>query len=347
MGGRRGVRVWRRKRRKAMWRWAGYPAAHIQTKSHTTWSSQQQVSWVSQYSRLLKPMVSSLLSECYSNQLVCSGEQGCAAALVILPKANYAFGPRSTLRCSYVTEQVWSGCHQGNVTLSKLCLHAQSACRTANAVQQMRAMLDASQGYTKLLKTLGSTIVELMANLNNLHLHLSNGQPAMDAPAFRVDNVTEVSCHLHYYSNRRALWPIVVGVLKGLSKQYLKYDLTVELLQSRDGGHDHEVFLVGYPRQTLSNRVNNCGDSQPEAAAAVSPCAFTLSPDLFAELHPFHLLLDSNCSVLQACSWPTHGIHMAYTWHTHGHGRLPPTALPDPLGLHRRVGMTKHALIES
>ncbi|KAJ9517261.1 hypothetical protein QJQ45_009127 [Haematococcus lacustris] len=138
-----------------------------------------------------------------------------------------------------------------------------------------------------------------MANLNNLHLHLSNGQPAMDAPAFRVDNVTEVSCHLHYYSNRPALWPIVVGVLKGLSKQYLKYDLTVELLQSRDDGHDHEVFLVGYPRQTLSNRVNNCGDSQPEAAAAVSPCAFTLSPDLFAELHPFHLLLDCNCSVLQ------------------------------------------------
>ncbi|GFH24618.1 guanylate cyclase [Haematococcus lacustris] len=223
--------------------------------------------------------------------------------------------------------------------------------------------------------------------------------------------VTEVSCHLHYYSNRPALWPIVVGVLKGLSKQYLKYDLTVELLQSRDDGHDHEVFLVGYPRQTLSNRVNNCGDSQLEAAAAVSPCAFTLSPDLFAELHPFHLLLDCNCSVLQrattagtwhrcgrasgvliqsklstlalnhepslqsntlivdhyktvfflcgvpiawhahclhmAYTWHTHGIHMAYTWHTHGHGRLPPTALPDPLGLHRRVGMTKHALIES
>ncbi|GFH28502.1 predicted protein [Haematococcus lacustris] len=40
-----------------------------------------------------------------------------------------------------------------------------------------------------------------------------------------------------------------------------------------------------------------------------------------------------------------HGMHMAHTWHTHRHGRLPPTALPDPLGLHRRVGMTKHALM--
>ncbi|GFH27293.1 hypothetical protein HaLaN_25591, partial [Haematococcus lacustris] len=31
---------------------------------------------------------------------------------------------------------------------------------------------------------------------------------------------------------------------------------------------------------------------------------------------------------------------MAYTWHTHGHGRLPPTALPDPFkwrGAHTTV----------
>ncbi len=45
------------------------------------------------------------------------------------------------------------------------------------------------QGYTKLLSTLGSDIVQLLKNLNDLHLHLSSGQPAMEAPAFRVENV--------------------------------------------------------------------------------------------------------------------------------------------------------------
>lgn len=45
------------------------------------------------------------------------------------------------------------------------------------------------QGYTNLLKTLGSNIIEFLRNLNNLHLHLSNGQPAMEPPAFRVENV--------------------------------------------------------------------------------------------------------------------------------------------------------------
>jgi guanylate cyclase soluble subunit beta len=38
-------------------------------------------------------------------------------------------------------------------------------------------------------QVLGSNVTEFLGNLNNLHLHLSNGQPAMDAPAFRVDEV--------------------------------------------------------------------------------------------------------------------------------------------------------------
>lgn len=32
---------------------------------------------------------------------------------------------------------------------------------------------------------------------------------------------------LHYFSNRPGLWPIVVGVLKGMSNDYFKLDLKV------------------------------------------------------------------------------------------------------------------------
>lgn len=45
------------------------------------------------------------------------------------------------------------------------------------------------QGYTKLLQSLGSNIVEFLSNLNSLHLHLTLGFPAMKAPAFRCDKV--------------------------------------------------------------------------------------------------------------------------------------------------------------
>lgn len=53
--------------------------------------------------------------------------------------------------------------------------------------------------------------------------------------------VTPTSCELHYYSSRPGLWPIVVGVLKGLAKEYLKYELEIILISSRKDGHDHEV----------------------------------------------------------------------------------------------------------
>jgi hypothetical protein len=39
--------------------------------------------------------------------------------------------------------------------------------------------------------------------------------------------VTPESLMLHYFSNRPGLWPIVVGVLKGMSNDYFKLDLKV------------------------------------------------------------------------------------------------------------------------
>jgi hypothetical protein len=58
--------------------------------------------------------------------------------------------------------------------------------------------------------------------------------------------VTSESLLLHYYSSRPGLWPIVVGVLKGISKSYFGFDMGIELLQSRDQGADHEVSAVGF-----------------------------------------------------------------------------------------------------
>lgn len=42
-----------------------------------------------------------------------------------------------------------------------------------------------------------------------------------------VPQVTPESLLLHYFSNRPGLWPIVVGVLKGMSNDYFKLDLQV------------------------------------------------------------------------------------------------------------------------
>jgi len=80
----------------------------------------------------------------------------------------------------------------------------------------------AAQGYTKLLNCLGSSFGEFLRNLNNLHLHLSMSFEAMEAPAFRCEKVTPKSVELHYFSKRPALWPLVVGVLRGMARSYFR-----------------------------------------------------------------------------------------------------------------------------
>eukprot|EP00798_Chlamydomonas_sp_ICE-L_P003500 gene3500-13567_t len=152
------------------------------------------------------------------------------------------------------------------------------------------------QGYTKLLNVLGGDIVEFLENMNNLHLHLTLAQPTMLAPAFRCSNVTPESVEVHYYSNRPGLWPIVVGALKGVAKEYFKFELEVELLQSRHGtGADHEVFLVKFPcQESIKNRIVN------KPILASDPFeAFEVSAALFADLNPFHILMDKQFNMLQ------------------------------------------------
>jgi hypothetical protein len=46
------------------------------------------------------------------------------------------------------------------------------------------------QGYTRLLKVLGSNLAEFLQNLNDLHLHLQYCWPDMLAPAFRCEEVS-------------------------------------------------------------------------------------------------------------------------------------------------------------
>ncbi|PNW71315.1 hypothetical protein CHLRE_16g649050v5 [Chlamydomonas reinhardtii] len=149
------------------------------------------------------------------------------------------------------------------------------------------------QGYLRLLQSLGSNIAEFLANLNNLHLHLTMGFPSMVAPAFRVEEVTGTSLLLHYHSVRPALWPIVVGVLKGASQKLFGHDVELELVRSREAGDcDHEVFRVTYPHQESLSHWDDHG------AALAS--TYAMPRDFFFEMFPFHLLLAQDCSVLQA-----------------------------------------------
>ncbi len=46
------------------------------------------------------------------------------------------------------------------------------------------------EGYDNMLRVLGSNIAEFLRNLNNLHMHMAVAWPAINAPSFRVENVS-------------------------------------------------------------------------------------------------------------------------------------------------------------
>ena len=66
----------------------------------------------------------------------------------------------------------------------------------------------------------------------------------------QIYQLTPESVELHYYSIRRGLWPMVVGLLRGVARNYFALEPSVELIRGRDDGScDHEVFLIRFPRQ--------------------------------------------------------------------------------------------------
>ncbi|KAG2441006.1 hypothetical protein HXX76_003859 [Chlamydomonas incerta] len=106
----------------------------------------------------------------------------------------------------------------------------------------------------------------------------------MAAPAFKCTDVGPTCLTLHYHSHRPALGPIVVGVLKGLAEHY-PYQTALEQWE---------------PPVSVGNHQNASASAATFPAAAAR--SFTLSPESFYQLFPFHLLLDRSCRVVQAGS---------------------------------------------
>ena len=80
-------------------------------------------------------------------------------------------------------------------------------------------------GHKKMLRTLGHDLYGFLVNLDYLHGRLSYTYEKMQAPSFMCEK-TDLGLLLHYYSRRKGLHHIVVGIVKAAAKEF--YSLTVE-----------------------------------------------------------------------------------------------------------------------
>ncbi|NNF36170.1 MAG: heme NO-binding domain-containing protein [Saprospiraceae bacterium] len=99
------------------------------------------------------------------------------------------------------------------------------------------------ENYGSLLESGGNSFREFLINLPNFHSRVMLMFPDLEPPEFKISNIQEKSLYVHYYSHRAGLADFVYGLFHGLAKMH-KTEIEVELLESRDNGHDHEVFEV-------------------------------------------------------------------------------------------------------
>lgn len=103
----------------------------------------------------------------------------------------------------------------------------------------------AQEGYGGLMQAGGNNLPDFLRNLPNFHTRVAMVFPELQPPRFHCTDITDGSLKLHYFSHREGLAPFVVGLMQGLGKMF-KTPVTIELLEAKASGADHDVFGVSW-----------------------------------------------------------------------------------------------------
>jgi len=104
----------------------------------------------------------------------------------------------------------------------------------------------AEEGYGDFLKMGGDSLPEFLGNLNKMHATITKYMPELVVPRFELAEQTSNSLHLHYYSTRKGLSPMVLGLVKGLGKKF-NTPCTIALSSTNEVAEGtHDVFLVNW-----------------------------------------------------------------------------------------------------
>jgi hypothetical protein len=100
------------------------------------------------------------------------------------------------------------------------------------------------EGYGALMHLAGSTFVEFLQELDNLHSRVALSFPDLVPPSFDCTDIETHSVRLHYRSTRAGLAPMVVGLLRGLGAAFKLSGMTIEHDIRREDGAEHDQFLI-------------------------------------------------------------------------------------------------------
>ena len=114
-----------------------------------------------------------------------------------------------------------------------------------NAFGEWWVLRTGKEKYGGLMQAGGTSLKEFLVNLPLFHNRVMLIYPKLTPPEFRITDILDRSVHVHYFSKREGLQEFVRGLLQGLAKMY-DVEVTIEMIQSRDDGGDHEIFKVSW-----------------------------------------------------------------------------------------------------
>ncbi|XP_071799009.1 guanylate cyclase soluble subunit beta-2-like [Asterias amurensis] len=123
-----------------------------------------------------------------------------------------------------------------------------------------------SSGYDEMLRALGGNLKSFLENLDSLHSYLSFSYEQMEAPSFRCERRHDNALILHYYSHRKGLHPIVVGIVRAVAKEFFESELKMEILEEsheeeRNGKKEHVTFAI------FQKRIRKIDEGPPKFVA--------------------------------------------------------------------------------
>lgn len=98
-----------------------------------------------------------------------------------------------------------------------------------------------STAIGRLIDQGGETLWDRIRGLDDMHERIQMTMPDLEPPSFDLEELDDGSCHLHYYSKREGLAPMVIGLLHGLAEE-CGVSVDIQHLQSKADGMDHDVF---------------------------------------------------------------------------------------------------------
>jgi hypothetical protein len=101
----------------------------------------------------------------------------------------------------------------------------------------------AEQGYGELLEAAGDNLLEFLGNLDSLHARVALTYADLKPPSFKLVPAGERSVDVHYHTSRDGLAPMMIGLLKGLSRRFAE-PIEIEQTAARSHGAPHDVFRV-------------------------------------------------------------------------------------------------------